>query len=359
MDFSTAFSLSDWLEQGVILSQGNGKILLGWGTLQWIPKPHADQISFYFPDFFLENSSPWLVPAQCCSIAATDLLSQLEHTELPCETIEPILWELPDKTRFSQAFYELQKLFLTTPLEKAVLYGCSRSAQQITAAHRKQALIKILQDSLAFPLHVYGFWKGSQEGILGATPEVLFRHDSNASGRLYTMALAGTQKNNKAVLSMMKNPKLLHEHGVVVEDIRSRLALLGAVSMEKLQILQLPLLSHLYTPLSVQLSTTPPFDKLVNALHPTPALGGFPRQAAVNWLKKFNTHLPRGRFGAPVGCLNPHLNEYKCYVAIRNITWDRQGITMGAGCGIVAQSHFETEWEEFLLKTQSIKRLFF
>ncbi len=37
--------------------------------------------------------------------------------------------------------------------------------------------------------------------------------------------------------------------------------------------------------------------------------------------------------------------------------WDDNGLMMGAGGGIIAESDLEMEWQEVLLKTKSIVRL--
>ncbi|HEY4831978.1 MAG TPA: chorismate-binding protein, partial [Waddliaceae bacterium] len=101
------------------------------------------------------------------------------------------------------------------------------------------------------------------------------------------------------------------------------------------------------------------FIEVVEMLHPTPALGAFPRILGKTWLMDYQTKMNRGRYGAPVGYYYPSKEEGECFVAIRNVQWVGPEAQIGAGCGIVAQSVFEQEWDEIQLKIQSIKSMTF
>ena len=73
--------------------------------------------------------------------------------------------------------------------------------------------------------------------------------------------------------------------------------------------------------------------RLLEALHPTPALGGFPRQAALAWLHE-NEGLNRGWYASPVGWVDAR-GEGEFVVAIRSALVDGPQARLFAGCGIM------------------------
>lgn len=349
-----ASTVRAWLSRGTVFSCQSGQVILGWGESRWENAPNSETSAwFYLPDYFLEKDKPWLNYTSSETLTTDELLSLL--ADLPEEETSPLQWSSPEKEPFEKGFEELQASFNKTSIEKVVLYTMSTCKQTLSISQRKMTLMSILKHAKTVPLFLYGFWDET-EGLLGATPELLFRLDYMAVPPiLKTMALAGTQKTDDRSSDMLDDKKLLKEHNIVVDDICHRLAELGSVTKEPLQLLTLPYLTHLYTPITLEVSLLEPFSSFVKKLHPTPALGGFPRDLAWQWLSHYNKILPRGRYGAPVGYWDPLTNDSACYVAIRNVVWNSKGSSIAAGCGIVAESDFDKEWDEVLLKTTSIK----
>lgn len=344
--------LLQWLDNGAIFSSRPNELSIGWGKVTRHSNPLNNQsIWYYFPDFFFKMKDPWFHFEKSALIAPTVLSSLLENLALEVPT--PLSWQAPSKEIFTRGFHELQHLFSTTPLEKAVPYVFSKCPQRLTAAHRRQMLLSILHRIQEAQVFAYGFWEESQ-GILGATPELLFHLEPKKAPVLDTMALAGTVKTNSSSTKMLGDKKLLHEHQVVVNDIVERLHSFGQINVGQQQLLQLPHLTHLYTPISVELCGKAQFPDFVKALHPTPALGGFPRDLALKWLIEYDLLLHRERFGAPAGFWDQRTDRQVCYVAIRNIMWDAKELAIGAGCGVVTESILDKEWEEILLKTKAI-----
>jgi menaquinone-specific isochorismate synthase len=345
----------EWLDQGAILSYDCDSVLIGWGKSSWCDFSTSDQeILFYFPDYFLEGSHPCL-SFECVALLKRDeLLSFFENSQE--QHLNRMNWESPSKQQFSQAFYNLKNEFRKTDLEKAVLYTFMTASGAFSISQRRQSLRSMLQYARDLPVFLYGYWI-EKEGMLGATPELLFRCRHSETPILETMALAGTQKTGAESHEMNRDSKLLHEHEIVVKDLVSQLTRYGVVQLGDLQILSLPVVSHLYTPICVQLSSPDQnFEVLVHQLHPTPALGGFPRETAKEWLKGYAKRVPRGRFGAPVGYWH-QAHQSACYVGIRNVTWNHHQLAIGAGCGIVEESFLEVEWDEILLKTRAIQNI--
>ena len=202
--------------------------------------------------------------------------------------------------------------------------------------------------------YLYGHWNADY-GVLGITPELLFSHSQHTPQKVQTMALAGTCHASHCQELFIKNEKERHEHQLVVQGICQSLQKLGSVQVGTIQLFQLPRLTHLMTPIKVQLSHSFHFDQLVDSLHPTPALGAFPLKEGKKWLEDYQTHTPRHFFGAPIGFSYPQMGLSHCLVGIRNVQWDASGMSIGAGCGVVKQSTFEKEWQEIQFKIRAIR----
>jgi menaquinone-specific isochorismate synthase len=142
------------------------------------------------------------------------------------------------------------------------------------------------------------------------------------------------------------------EHNFVVEDIQNRLKpFVDHFGMnEQPEIRKLANVQHLYTPIRASLKSNVDILSVIERLHPTPAVGGFPRKDAIPFIKKLE-NFERGWYASPVGWLNSK-GRGEFGVAIRS------GLLMGssahfyAGCGIVAESDPYDEWEETHLKFQ-------
>jgi menaquinone-specific isochorismate synthase len=149
---------------------------------------------------------------------------------------------------------------------------------------------------------------------------------------------------------LLNSAKNQHEHALVVQSIRRRLAsLTNELTMpDEPGILQLGYIQHLFTPIHATLKHADGVLPILQNLHPTPALGGQPRELAMPFISQAEP-VPRGWYGAPVGWLDHHLDG-AFGVAIRSaITQDRR-VWLYAGAGIVADSDPQAEWDETALK---------
>ncbi len=100
-------------------------------------------------------------------------------------------WEVPLREPFENGFKDLQKDFHNSELKKVVLYTVTRRNHPICLTEKKEALVGALNYAKNSPVYLYGHWD-KEEGIIGATPEVLFRlREEDNSAILHTMALAG------------------------------------------------------------------------------------------------------------------------------------------------------------------------
>ncbi len=199
---------------------------------------------------------------------------------------------------------------------------------------------------------------GRGQSFIGATPELLAR----LQGRnLLTEALAGSAPRGatasadaqlgRALLSRTKD---MHEHQVVLEAIVRRLNNLGLtdVTAEHARLLLLPNVQHLWSPVSATLPPSLHLLDVLATLHPTPAVGGQPRQAArpdIARLERFD----RGLYAGTVGWFD-HRGDGEFVVAIRSALMDGPRARLFAGAGIVEGSVPADEKAETDLKLAAL-----
>lgn len=172
------------------------------------------------------------------------------------------------------------------------------------------------------------------------------------------MALAGTQKNSNHVeCEMLENFKLMKEHQIVVDDIQQSLSkTTKQVNKTETQILKLPLFSHLQTRLSITTENLSEAFKLVQDIHPSAALGIYPRNSDLfKQFSRINIQKHRQNFAAPFGFIN---NEsLKIIASIRNFFFSNDEVTIFSGCGIVKESLLDQEVEELKQKRLSVQKM--
>jgi isochorismate synthase EntC len=84
---------------------------------------------------------------------------------------------------------------------------------------------------------------------------------------------------------------------------------------------------------------------LVKALHPTPAVGGYPREPALKLIRE-REGLDRGWYAAPIGWVGAR-GEGEFVVGLRSALVRGETATLFAGCGIVADSDPASELAEW------------
>jgi menaquinone-specific isochorismate synthase len=121
----------------------------------------------------------------------------------------------------------------------------------------------------------------------------------------------------------------------------------GALSLMKLRNVQ-----HLFTPIVGRVDRGRSILDLVARLHPTPAMGGFPREPALEIIRRFEG-MDRGWYAAPVGWMDAR-GEGEFAVAIRSALLHGAEATLFAGCGLVVGSDPEREYAESCLKLRPV-----
>ncbi len=190
--------------------------------------------------------------------------------------------------------------------------------------------------------------------FLGSTPEKLVALRSTF---MLTDGLAGTISRGKTATEdtilerkLLKSEKDLSEHGFVVEAIGSRLRDIthNIIYPSQPGIRKYNNVQHLYTPITASLNKDVSPLEILEKLHPTPAVGGHPREVTLPHIQPLEK-IDRGWYAGPVGWLNTHGRGEFC-VGIRSGLLLQNQARFFAGCGIVSDSDPETELQETNLK---------
>ncbi len=189
---------------------------------------------------------------------------------------------------------------------------------------------------------------------VGASPEVLLDIEGL---HYYTEAVAGTVRRDPYETVdtelgewLMRDRKNRYEHKLVVDSLYSALQPIShTLEMEEQpRLLKLRGLQHLHTPLRGELKTQIHPLQIAHELHPTPAVGGTPKQDAQEWLR-LNEPLDRSWFTGLTGWIDT-LGDASLNVVLRCAYLEQNRVDLYAGAGLVADSDSLSEWEETELK---------
>ncbi len=205
---------------------------------------------------------------------------------------------------------------------------------------------------------VFAFDRGGA-AFVGATPERLVRLDGRrvqAASLASSRPRGATPEEDEALgLALLADPKEREEHALVVRELRSALSpVCSQLSIpETPELLRMPNVQHLYTPVEGVADARTAVIDLVERLHPTPATGGAPRDAALEVIRESES-FDRGWYAGAAGWVaRDGGGEFA--VAIRSALVRDGEARLYAGCGIVADSDPEQEYEESCLKLRPMR----
>jgi menaquinone-specific isochorismate synthase len=200
---------------------------------------------------------------------------------------------------------------------------------------------------------IFEFENGLQH-FVGATPERLIKKEEN---QVLSTCLAGSikrgkTKNEDTLLGnqLLHDDKNLIEHNIVVKMIKDAFeqCCFEVSAPEAPALLKTKNIQHLYTPVKGFAKKGHTLLSMVERLHPTPALGGFPKEKAIEKIRELEP-MHRGWYAAPVGWID-HEDNGEFVVAIRSGLIEGNRAALFAGCGIVEESDPESEYFETKIK---------
>ncbi len=218
-------------------------------------------------------------------------------------------------------------------------------------------------------------WYHPKIGLwLGATPETLLKVEGN---RFSTMALAGTQKYN-GTLDVVWQDKEKNEQQIVTNYIANSLkSSSNTLNISEVETVKAGNLLHLQTKIiGTSNSRFVNLQAILKALHPTPAVCGFPKDIAKQFILE-NENYNREYYAGFLGELNikektnrnPKRRNVEnsaygtvktvsnLYVNLRCVQLKETKALIYVGGGITKNSNPESEWQETVNKSQTIKKV--
>lgn len=346
----------------------------------------ANQILLYKPDFwdFLQpekNSACFFSSAQVLDLKRDDLVQFLlnirctenhkrkdlkspdSHFSRQNETI----WKEPDYKSFCKQYEWVKEKIKSGELLKGLPITCQKG--DVPDFDLTNYLLFVLENSANTVVQknnmanefIYAYWKNGQ-GFIGQTPEILLKAQKHS---VETMALAGTWKKTEESANF-NDYKIRQEHQFVIDDVKNQMQSFALTQQQPTTVAELKHLYHLKTEMQYELLTSQSLFEVAQKLHPTAALGLYPRNNQLFYeFSDFVLQSQRKNFGAPFGFFSKE--ESLLIVAIRNFYFtksDLSSMTSSAdsylleifsGCGVTADSHIDLEWQELTAKRQSVK----
>ena len=289
------------------------------------------------------------------------LLARLtELREMPLPLLDPapagrfeIVSAMPPE-HYEQAVARAVELIRAGRMSKIVL---AREVQvHAPRDHSPAAVLGVLRQE--FPsCFVFCVGRG-EEALIAASPELLVRREGQ---RVSTLALAASSRRSADPAvdahlgeQLLRDPSYREEHEIVASRIQRTLRPLAVwvAAAPEPELARIANIQHLATPIRAQLASPIDALELAGVMHPTPAVGGEPLDAAAPLIPALEG-LDRGWYLGPVGWTDLAGDGEFC-VSLRCALLDGKVARCYAGNGIVRDSDPEKELAETEVKLQAL-----
>jgi menaquinone-specific isochorismate synthase len=284
----------------------------------------------------------------------TAIMTQLEAITFKTDGIDngipKIISEknFPGKSRWKANVQSALAAFETHRYEKIVL--ARKRALEFSDNLNHFTILQKLRDK-ASNSYKFCFQPEDNLAFIGASPELLYYREGR---KLQSEAIAGTRTRGQTSREdqgfgeeLLGSEKDLREHRYVVDSVKDAFVSLTPPSLNgnnmSVSLLKLARVQHLIARFDIKLKDSVSDAELIETLHPTAAVGGYPRDKAVeeiDRLEGFN----RGWYAAPVGWVKQ--DAAKFVVAIRCGLVKNNCLSLYSGAGIVRGSVPDNEWDE-------------
>ncbi|MGA7670616.1 MAG: isochorismate synthase [Nitrolancea sp.] len=284
----------------------------------------------------IEERDRWLEAASSAPITAEGGTVRLSETR-PAADWQQVVADASAAIRDGQA----EKIVLAREvrLQSETPFDVSYALQRLVAAYPT--------------CYVFAFGHG-EKTFLGATPERLVHVED---GDLEAACLAGSERrgatpeeDRELGEALLASAKDREEHAIVVRALRDGLSGLcdQLIAPDEPELLSVSNVHHLFTPISARLRAGVCILDAVERLHPTPAVGGYPRETALAFIRE-HEGMDRGWYASPIGWVGPD-GGGEFAVALRSGLVDGSTAFLFAGCGIMGDSDPRREYDESWLK---------
>lgn len=266
-------------------------------------------------------------------------------------------FDAPAFEQWEQHLLECLKMIQTGHIKKIVL--ARRSTFQFDRKINPLQLLNQLKRSTQ-KTTVFAFQLSKDHCFIGASPEKLYERQGK---HIFSEAVAGTRPRGKTSDEdllfkddLLNSVKENHEFSVVKSFIYEKLAPLceSCSYEERDSIIETSTVQHIYNRCTGRLKDSVSDAELIQALHPSPSIGGEPGDRAfrcIGSIEPFN----RGWYASPIGWVNSEAADFA--VAIRSALVENSKLHLFAGTGIVQGSEPAKEWEELEHKISQFKSI--
>jgi menaquinone-specific isochorismate synthase len=286
--------------------------------------------------------------------------AKLDLQQIRCDA-EPYAKSIPSPTGrnytptvdgWQSRIDEALSLIRSEVLEKIVL--SRRATLNFDQPPNPIALTQRLKET-THDCFVFCFDFGSSTAFLGATPERLFLRKDKL---LQSEVVAGTRArgetpdaDERLAIELLTSDKDQREHDIVRKSIRQKLhKFVDHLDVDnQASILRLTWKQHLRSNVHGMLKEGVDDGVLLQRLHPTPAVGGYPTENALPEIARIEP-FNRGWFAAPIGWIGADSVEFA--VGIRSGLIEGNTLSLYSGAGIVRGSDPDQEWQEVENKIQ-------
>jgi menaquinone-specific isochorismate synthase len=284
--------------------------------------------------------------------------------------IPPISSDTPQKEAFLHDFEEVQSFLQKDALHKHKKVVLALQKYVSSTKSPIDVLQKISsqeEDNFHFLYNIDG-----QTSFLGCSPEILCHIEKNTrenTHTIYSEALAGTVvRGTNTKEDMILADSLLHskkdscEHQIVIDGIVDTLQFFCSSVLydQKPSIKKQNFVQHLCTKITAECQKektqhdTFSLQKLIVALHPTPAVCGYPKTDAQDIISRLED-FDRGLYAGAIGLISSH--EITLCVGIRSALHHQNHYWFWGGAGLVKSSQAEAEYEEMNNKMRTFETL--
>ena len=324
-----------------------------------------DQQGFVMAPFSISDNTPLLLirPDEVRTFACGDmsmLRSDLEFaaSKLPPSYVQTLSLLRPNSEQacYAADFTRFHASLKSGRFSKLVLSRCSIS---ILPPSPTSPLDLFQRACTMYPRLFVALVYTPQSGLwLTATPEILLEGDGC---RWRTIALAGTMKLKDNELQgegehLTWSTKNIQEQRFVATYLRSCLEHFASdIREEGPRTVRAANLVHLRSDFTFTLFNNARVGTLLQALHPTPAVCGLPKEEAFRFILD-NEHTPRQYYSGFMGPLNLITPSTHLYVSLRCMQITATHYHLYAGGGLLKDSVEEQEWQETEAKLETMRQ---
>ena len=296
---------------------------------------------FLFHPFDTKKQAIEFIPGTVQTFLIDDAQNSDELTLSDISSEKPFF--ITTKKEYTTQFERYQQSFAKGEIKKTILSRIKFIDANTIDIH--STFLNLLKN---YPeAYIYCYYSISAGLWIGASPEKFILLTGNT---LETTALAGTKSEEESWGS-----KEQEEQAIVTQFIEDVLSDLQNVEVSAPETIKAGNLYHIKANIKAEFSETTDIAALINKLHPTPAVGGFPKEAALRLISSTEKH-DRAYYSGFAGPVNMNDTTH-LFVNLRCAKVFKNGFGLFIGGGLTAASDVEKEWNETEKKAGTLMKV--